>query len=113
MSATRAVDGSTRDARGNLRFNKNTKRGREAEREDAPDLDELMGEKNQGQKKKKNRNEVGRLGEEFRAKRAGGDVKKVGGPDPYSYVPIGQAAARYKGGKGKVSLTNKKKGSRG
>jgi ribosomal RNA-processing protein 12 len=34
--------------------------------------------------------------------------------DPYSYVPIGQAARGQKGGKGgeRVNLTNKKKGSR-
>ncbi|ORY31769.1 NUC173 domain-domain-containing protein [Naematelia encephala] len=105
-AATRGVDGATRDARGNLRFNKNTKRTREDEREFGVDIDEP--EKKVGKKKR----EIGRLGEEFRAKRAGGDIKRHGGMDPYSYVSLGQAAGRKKGQQTRVSLTNKKKGSR-
>jgi hypothetical protein len=34
MTAQRGVDGASRDAKGNLKFNKNTKRAREMERED-------------------------------------------------------------------------------
>jgi ribosomal RNA-processing protein 12 len=65
LAAQRGVDGASRDARGNLRFNKNTKRVREAEREDeAMELDQLVGEK----KERKKRREVVKLGEEFRAK---------------------------------------------
>jgi hypothetical protein len=65
MSAQRGVDGASRDAKGNLKFNKNTKRAREMEREDdAMDLDELIGDK----KEKKKKREVVRLGSEFKAK---------------------------------------------
>ncbi len=51
-------------------------------------------------------------------KRAGGDIKRVGGVDPYAYVPIGQAAKKLDrggsgGGRRRVSLTNKKRGSGG
>ncbi|KAL1408080.1 pre-rRNA processing protein [Vanrija albida] len=111
LSAMQGTDGATRDARGNLKFNKNTKRSRDEDREDeAMDLDELIGDRPKKAPKKKQ--QVQKLGEEFRSRRAGGDVKKNGGPDPFSYVPIGQAAQR-KGQKGqRVSLTNKKKGSR-
>ncbi|RSH79233.1 uncharacterized protein EHS24_001272 [Apiotrichum porosum] len=113
LAAMAGVDGATRGASGGLKFNKNTKRSRAEEREaEAMDLDELIGDKPKNLKKKKTAAPA-KLGEEFRPKRAGGDIKKVGGPDPYSYVPIGQAAQR-KGGKGnsRVNLTNKKKGSR-
>lgn len=124
MSAQRGLDGQTRDAKGNLRFNKNTKRSREEER--MLDLDEEDGKKVVERRKK--RMEMGKLGGEFKAKvsyserlhseteelnmqRAGGDIKRTGGPDPYSYVPIGQAARGGSKG-GRVNLTNKKKGSR-
>jgi hypothetical protein len=65
MTAQRGVDGASRDAKGNLKFNKNTKRAREMEREDeAMDLDELIGDK----KQKKKKREVVSLGSEFKAK---------------------------------------------
>lgn len=113
LSAMQGVDGAVRGQGGALKFNKNTKRAREADRaeEEAMDLDELMGESKK-KKKKAASAPIKRLGDEFRSKRAGGDVKKQGGPDPYSYVPIGKAAARRGGGKERTSLTNKKKGSR-
>jgi len=63
-----------------------------------------------GEGKKRSR-VAGRLGEEYRAKRAGGDIKRQNGPDPYSYVSLGQASVK-KGMKGRVNLTNKKRGSR-
>lgn len=44
--------------------------------------------------------------------RGKGDVKKQGGPDPYSYVPIDQAARNKKGQQNRMSFTNKKKGSK-
>lgn len=65
MANQTAVDGAVRDARGGVRFTKNTKRAREAEREgDMMDLDEVMGEKKVQKKKKA----VTSLGEEFRSK---------------------------------------------
>ena len=46
--------------------------------------------------------------------RAGGDIKRNDGPDPYSYVPIGQATKGKKGSHApRINLTNKKKGSSG
>ncbi|WVR06684.1 hypothetical protein IAU60_003716 [Kwoniella sp. DSM 27419] len=116
MAATRGVDGFHRDARGNLKANKNTKRGREEEREammvDGED-DQAKGGNSakQLEERRKKRKAMG-LGEEFRAKRAGGDIKRNNGPDPYSYVSLGQAGKKAKGGH-KLNLTNKKKGSRG
>jgi len=70
INATRGIDGARRDARGNLRFNKNTKRSRAQEQALGMNLDEVMGEKpkdRDGRKKKKSK-VVGRLGEEFRAR---------------------------------------------
>lgn len=67
MANQTAVDGGIRDARGGLKFTKNTKRAREAERENdvmGMDLDEVMGEKKVQKKKKA----VTSLGEEFRSK---------------------------------------------
>ncbi|WWD18835.1 hypothetical protein CI109_103290 [Kwoniella shandongensis] len=115
MAASRAVDGATRDSRGNLKFNRNTKKAREEERhmemaeEGGGGAGGRAGDKLQDRRKK--RVAMG-LGEEFRAKRAGGDIKKNNGPDPYSYVSLGQASGKKKGKPGpKLNLTNKKRGS--
>lgn len=43
--------------------------------------------------------------------RAGGDVKRTGQADPFSYVPLSKAT-KQKNPNSRVSLTNKKKGSR-
>lgn len=51
--------------------------------------------------------EGGKLGREFKAKKAGGDLKK-GGVDPYAYVPLGQAAKKGPGGrKGRVGIAKR------
>ncbi|WWC63041.1 uncharacterized protein I303_105640 [Kwoniella dejecticola CBS 10117] len=115
------ADGFKRDSRGNMKFNRNTKQTREEERNELNMMIDEEGDKHlergNGKEKKleerrKKRKAMG-LGEEFKAKRAGGDIKRVGGPDPYSYVSLGQAGSRKqaKGGQ-KLNLTNKKKGSR-
>ncbi|WWC88271.1 uncharacterized protein L201_003178 [Kwoniella dendrophila CBS 6074] len=114
------VDGFTRDSKGNMKFTRNTKKSRQQESELNMMIDEEGDkklEKGNGkekflQERRKKRKAMG-LGEEFRAKRAGGDIKKQGGPDPYSYVSLGQAGSRKQGKGGqKINLTNKKKGSR-
>lgn len=124
MAAQRGTDGQSRDTRGNLRFNRNTKRARDEERMDV-DGEEGTGAAEKLVDRRKKRQQMGKLGDEFKAKvsghgkranvqRAGGDVKRQGGPDPYSYVPIGQATKGKKGSKDtRVNLTNKKKGSSG
>ncbi|ORX37048.1 putative ribosomal protein [Kockovaella imperatae] len=113
LAAQRGVDGQTRTASGSIKFARGTKR---AKGEDAMDMDDerpaaggQAGRREQVMEKRKKMAKV-RLGDEFRAKRGGGDIKRLGGPDPYSYVSLGQANAR-KGGN-RVNLTNKKKGSR-
>ncbi|OCF44347.1 ribosomal RNA-processing protein 12 [Kwoniella heveanensis CBS 569] len=117
-----SVDGFHRDSRGNLRANKNTKRARQEERDAMSMAMDEDGEGGAGagtagnkklEERRKKRKAMG-LGEEFRAKRAGGDIKRNNGPDPYSYVSLGQASAKKKGKGGqRINLTNKKKGSRG
>jgi hypothetical protein len=60
------VGGAVRDAKGNLKFNKNTKRGREVEKEYEDTYSGGVLEKEEVIKKKKR--EVTKLGEEFRSK---------------------------------------------
>lgn len=61
-----AVGGAVRDAKGTLKFNKNTKRGREVEKEYEDTYSGGVLEKEEIIKKKKK--EVTKLGEEFRSK---------------------------------------------
>lgn len=115
QAARTGVDGMVRDARGRVKFNKNTKRGRATEAEndvdaDMPDLDELMGE-DASRKKPKTAKKAEKLGSEYRSRRAGGDVKRQGQADPYSYVPLNKAG-KQKGPGQRVNLTNKKRGSK-
>ena len=95
-----SADGFTRDARGRVKFNKDTKkRRRENADEDNSmdvDIDAAMGIKERPAKRRSDG--ASGLGREFKAKKAGGDIKR-GGVDPYAYVTLGQAAK--KGGVGK------------
>jgi len=82
-----SVDGFTRGPGGRIKFNKDTKKRRHENEVDDEDVD--MAEAEPANKK---RSEV-KLGHEFKAKKAGGDLKK-GGLDPYAYVPLKQAAKK-------------------
>ena len=59
-------------------------------------------------KRAKKKDKPARIGAEFKARKAGGDVRR-GGVDPYAYMSLGQAA---KGGRGKgghrLSVTGRK-----
>ncbi|RCH92144.1 hypothetical protein CU098_002645 [Rhizopus stolonifer] len=71
-------DGFVRDKRNRIKF----KKGKDAV--EAMELDD--GE--EGTKVKKPKKQYEKIGKEFRSKRAGGDVKRKGQVDPYSYVPL-------------------------
>jgi len=88
--ALTSADGFTRGPGGHIKFNKDTKKRR---RENAvEDEDVEMGEAEPAKLGKKQSG--GKIGQEFRAKKAGGDLKKKGGPDPYAYVSLSQAAKK-------------------
>ncbi|KAI0320923.1 ribosomal RNA-processing protein 12 [Amylostereum chailletii] len=89
-----SVDGFTRGPGGRIKFNKDTKKRRReaAENEDRDVEMEDVGAQTGKERPVKRRSDV-KLGKEFKAKKAGGDLKK-GGVDPYAYVPLGQAAKR-------------------
>jgi len=88
--ALTSVDGFTRGPGGRVKFNKDTKKRR---RENAvEDEDVEMAETEPAKTAGKKRNEA-KLGHEFKAKKAGGDLKK-GGLDPYAYVSLKQAAKK-------------------
>ncbi|PVF95410.1 NUC173-domain-containing protein [Serendipita vermifera] len=107
-----SVDGFTRNPNGTIKFHKDTKKRRREEMEMADgdiemeDASAAAGGK--GNLKKGKRHKEIRLGQEFKAKKAGGDVKK-NGMDPYAYLTLGQAAGGRKGrGKAKVSILGKR-----
>ncbi|KAL5506993.1 RRP12 [Sanghuangporus vaninii] len=106
-----SVDGFTRDQRGRVKFNKDTKK-RRREAEDGPGDDDVemldVGTAAEKEKRKAKHRKPVKIGQEFKAKRAGGDVKK-GGVEPYAYLPLSQAtkAARGKGGH-KITVTGKR-----
>ncbi|KAF8829060.1 hypothetical protein HHX47_DHR3000971 [Lentinula edodes] len=98
-----SVDGFTRGPNGRVKFNKDTKkRRRDNEDLDMMDVDES--DRNHNQQKRKT---APKLGHEFKAKRAGGDVKK-GGVDPYAYVTLSQASKKGGGRKNRIGVADKR-----
>ncbi|KII92412.1 hypothetical protein PLICRDRAFT_172507 [Plicaturopsis crispa FD-325 SS-3] len=91
-----SVDGFTRGANGRVKFNKDTKK-RRRENEDVEDVEMGEADNAAGKGKKNKRRSDVKLGHEFKAKKAGGDIKK-GGVDPYAYMSLSQAAKK-KGGR--------------
>jgi len=89
-----SADGFTRGSQGRIKFNKDTKKRRRDA--DGAGSDIEMAD-NGAESRKKLKSKASKLGQEFKAKRAGGDVKK-GTVDPYAYISLSQAA---KGGKRK------------
>lgn len=98
-----SADGFTRGPNGRVKFNKDTKQ-RRREENDVEDV-EMVDAQPATTKKEKKKHEV-RLGQEFKAKKAGGDVKK-GGVDPYAYMPLGQAAKK-KGRRERLGIAGKR-----
>ncbi|KAF9453999.1 NUC173-domain-containing protein [Macrolepiota fuliginosa MF-IS2] len=103
-----SVDGFTRGPGGRIKFNKDTKKRRREDNDNDDDIEMADGENvSAGRKKSKNKekNEP-RIGHEFKAKRAGGDVKKHG-VDPYAYLSLSEASKRGKSNK-RIGITSKR-----
>ncbi|KAK7472658.1 pre-rRNA processing protein [Stygiomarasmius scandens] len=99
-----SVDGFTRGPNGRIKFNKDTKKRRHNEDgDDAMDVDD----DNEKTTTKQKRKSSTKLGQEFKAKRAGGDIKK-GGVDPYAYLTLSQASKKGRGGKSRIGIAGKK-----
>ncbi|RPD59760.1 NUC173-domain-containing protein [Lentinus tigrinus ALCF2SS1-6] len=87
-----SVDGFTRGPNGRVKFNKDTKKRRRENEEADMDVDMADADAQKANKKSKRKAEP-KFGQEFKAKKAGGDVKK-GGMDPYAYMSLSQAAKK-------------------
>ncbi|KZS98276.1 NUC173-domain-containing protein [Sistotremastrum niveocremeum HHB9708] len=101
-----SVDGFTRGPNGRVKFNKDTKKRRRANEDADSDVDMADASTSNRSLQKSKKQKVTKIGKEFKAKNAGGDVKR-GGTDPYAYLPLGQTAKRRKGGS-KISIVGKK-----
>ncbi|KAF8554190.1 NUC173-domain-containing protein [Imleria badia] len=99
-----SVDGFSRGANGRIKFNKDTKKRRRENEDDDGDIEMVDAEAPAKSKTNKRRSEI-KLGHEFKAKKAGGDVKK-GKVDPYAYLPLSQAAKRKS--RDRVGITGKR-----
>ncbi|THH02095.1 hypothetical protein EW026_g741 [Hermanssonia centrifuga] len=98
-----SADGFTRGPNGRVKFNKDTKKRRRENNDE--DVDMADGEAGTGGRGAKRRSEV-KFGQEFKAKKAGGDVKKAG-VDPYAYLPLSQAAKK-KGRHERIGIAGKR-----
>ncbi|KAG6830460.1 hypothetical protein H0H92_000613 [Tricholoma furcatifolium] len=102
-----SVDGFTRGPNGRVKFHKDTKKRRREELE-AEDVEMADGDAGPTASKKNKRKAEPKLGHEFKAKRAGGDVKKKG-MDPYAYVSLSQAAKKKgHGGRSNLGIAGKR-----
>lgn len=102
LEAIRGEDGFHMNARGQVKINKSTKRSRAQLEEDelvenVKDKLEGLGmlrEGGQRPKKQPKKKVKESIGQEFKAKKAGGDVKRSDGINPYAYVPLGNGKKR-------------------
>ncbi|GJE94485.1 NUC173 domain-containing protein [Phanerochaete sordida] len=101
--ALTSADGFTRGPNGRVKFNKDTKKRR---REETEMEDVEMADAQPASNKKEKKKHDARIGQEFKAKKAGGDVKK-GGVDPYAYMSLGQAAKK-KGRRERLGIAGKR-----
>jgi len=100
-----SADGFTRGPNGRIKFNKDTKKRRRENEGEDEDVEMADADKASSDKKTKRRSEV-KLGHEFKAKKAGGDVKK-GGVEPYAYLSLSQAAKKH-GRSSRVGIAGKR-----
>ncbi|KAK4047072.1 pre-rRNA processing protein [Microbotryomycetes sp. JL201] len=116
LEAMKGEDGHVTDAKGRVKFNKTQgkrARGDVDEEDEDGDVPVTAGLKElevaNNNKRKKQRQEKSSIGSEFKAKRAGGDVKK-NGMQPYAYVPLANVAGKKaKSSKGpKLGITGLK-----
>ncbi|GAA6023468.1 hypothetical protein JCM11491_000587 [Sporobolomyces phaffii] len=122
LEAMRGEDGHTRDSKGRIKFNKAGKRARFDDAADKDDNDrdvpvteglkELDVASGGNNKKRKTKKDTVQVGGEFKAKRAGGDVKK-NGMQPYAFVPLSSVGGKKSNQKGpKLGITGLKKSSK-
>lgn len=103
-----SVDGFTRGPNGRIKFHKDTKKRRRENEGAEQDVEMADGEVQEtGKAKKSKKTTEIKLGHEFKAKKAGGDLKK-GGVDPYAYLSLSQAAKKGGRGSGKIGITGKR-----
>ncbi|SCV66891.1 BQ2448_5537 [Microbotryum intermedium] len=116
LEAMRGEDGHTLDAKGKAKFNKTQgKRARSGEFDDDDDdvqMDDATGAKRKKKQGSSSSRETVRVGQEFKAKRAGGDVKK-NGMEPYAFVPLQAVAGKKAKGGPKIGLTGLKRAGGG
>ncbi|KAI7903680.1 NUC173 domain-containing protein [Cokeromyces recurvatus] len=93
-------DGFIRDKRNRIKFKK-SKNG------DAMEVDDDDDEPKSKVKKPVKKYE--RIGKEFRSKKAGGDVKRKGQVDPYSYIPLSKVIKKKGRREQKVTYTGRVK----
>ncbi|KAF8070663.1 armadillo-type protein [Lyophyllum atratum] len=105
--AITSVDGFTRGPTGRIKFNKDTKK-RRREADAAEDVEMADGEGAPTAAKKNKRKAEQKIGHEFKAKKAGGDVKKKG-VDPYAYLSLSQASKKGgRGGRSNLGIAGKR-----
>ncbi|KAG8998021.1 hypothetical protein FRB93_013914 [Tulasnella sp. JGI-2019a] len=101
-----SVDGFARTAAGAVKFHKDTKKRRAAELEDGGDVE--MEDAKASVPKHSKRPQVVKLGREYKAKKAAGDVKRAGEQDPHAYLTLREMAGKKKGPRTKYSITGRR-----
>ncbi|GBC02412.1 hypothetical protein RclHR1_04600012 [Rhizophagus clarus] len=113
----RSSEGFTRGQGNKIKFKKGNKKYNNDDGDDNMDVDgiepiDAIASRNQKKRKDKikNNNKIISLGKEYKAKNAGGDIKKKGKPDPYAYVSLSSVykGKRHQNGP-KISITSKSK----
>ncbi|PWN37806.1 NUC173-domain-containing protein [Meira miltonrushii] len=118
LDRERGVHGMSTDKNGKVRLNKNNKRNRAADEEmeaEQMELEEQLAALQRQREaasetngtsatnNKKRKQERKQIGQEFRAKKAGGDIKR-GETSPFAYVPLQKVGGKKPGKAGKSDI---------
>ncbi|KAG8861736.1 hypothetical protein FRB96_002694 [Tulasnella sp. 330] len=106
-----SVDGFARTAAGVVKFHKDTKKRRAVELEESGvdvDMEDGGAAAPTTTPKRSKRPQMVRLGREYKAKKAAGDVKRAGEQDPHAYLTLREMAGKKKGHKTKYSITGRR-----
>src|ERR1051325_10352293 len=109
-------DGFIRGQGNRIKFKKGNKKNQDEDGCDDMNMEPIDAIALRNQKKRKlnqgknKNNKVAVIGNEYKAKNAGGDVKRKGKPDPFAYIPLSNVYKKNNQKKGpKISITSKSK----
>ncbi|CAG8522564.1 5062_t:CDS:2 [Funneliformis caledonium] len=109
LEAQKSGDGFIRGQRNKIKFKKGNKKNDDMDLDNIEPIDAIASRNQKRKNTIKNTNKVITIGKAYKAKNAGGDIKKKGQPDPFAYIPLSTMYRKHNQKGPKISVTSKSK----